>query len=191
MNETRPRVLVVDDLPDSADSMADLLALWGYGAEAHYSGASALASVRLRQPVAVLFEVGLSGMDGFAFAARLRSLPGCGRTALVAISGHTDETCRVRCCEMAISHYLFKPVAPNRLKTLLDRIVVESQALPGTGLPIRTVGMRHLAVCSRESCDFVRKAGASCAKQSDPADLLESIRSEPANEFQIAAKPAW
>ena len=32
MTGNRPLVLIVDDLPDAADSLADLINLWGYDA---------------------------------------------------------------------------------------------------------------------------------------------------------------
>ena len=126
MTVTRPYVLVVDDLPDAADSLAELVALWGYDAAARYCGASALAAVRVRRPAAVLLDIVMTPMDGFAFAARLREQPGGERTAVVAVSGQTTEAYQARGRELGIGHYLFKPADPNLLRTLLGRLVLES-----------------------------------------------------------------
>lgn len=55
---SRTRVLVVDDLADAADSRAMLLRLWGYDAEACYSGAAALEAASNRRPQAVHLDLG-------------------------------------------------------------------------------------------------------------------------------------
>ncbi len=123
MDGTRPYVLVVDDEPDAADSMVDLLDLWGYDAAARYCGASALAAVLVRRPAAVLLDIGMAPMDGFAFTARLRMQTGCERTAVVAMSGHTAEAHQARSRELGIDHYLFKPADPEEVRARLARII--------------------------------------------------------------------
>ena len=127
MNDTRPHILVVDDLPDAADSLAELLALWGYDVEARYGGATALASARVRPPGVVLLDLGMPRMDGFEFVARLRELPGGAQTAVVAVSGYTTEVCRARGRELGISHYLLKPADLAFLKELLGRLTVRPE----------------------------------------------------------------
>ena len=157
MDHARPYVLVVDDLPDAADSLADLIDLWGYHAEAHYGGPSALAAARRRPPAVVVLDVAMPRMDGFAFAARLRDLPGCVRTALVAVSGRTGDDAQARCCRLGIGHYLFKPVDPAAVRKLLARLVAGFEAEAGrTELSVEdaTPGPK---TCSPETCDFLRK----------------------------------
>ena len=150
MTGTRPYVLVVDDLPDAADSLADLIDLWGYDADAHYGGSSALAAAAARRPVVVILDIAMARMDGFAFAALLRELPGCATTAVVAVSGHTGAAYQTRCCELGIGHYLFKPVVPAVVRALLDGRVADD----GDSRP-------RPAACSREACDFLGKMSAA------------------------------
>lgn len=125
MNRIQPHVLVVDDLHDAADSMTELLTLWGYEAEARYCGCSALAAVRESRPAVVLLDLGMAPMDGFAFAGQLREIPGCQRTAVVAISGHTSEAHQARCRDLGINHYLFKPADLSVLQALLTLLTLE------------------------------------------------------------------
>ncbi len=125
MDGTRPHVLVVDDSPDTAESMAALLGLWGYDAAARYCGASALAAARLRRPAAVLLDLGMAPMDGFAFAAHLRELPGRERSPVVVVSGYTTEAHRARARELGGVHYLFKPADTDVLRALLGRLTSE------------------------------------------------------------------
>ena len=125
MKGSRLKVLVVDDDRDTANSMADLLVLWGYEAEPMYSGNSALAAIRLRRPAAVLLDIGMAPMSGFEFATLLRDLPGRDRTTVVAISGYTGEAYRARSRTLGIAHYLVKPVDLNLLQAILRGMVEE------------------------------------------------------------------
>ena len=126
MTDIRPYVLVIDDSPDVADSTVELLQLWGFGAEAHYSGVSALAAVMRHRPAVILLDIGMSPMNGFTFAAHLRELPGCERTAVIAVSGYTTDVCRERGRELGIDHYLFKPADLGVLHRLVGLLVVSS-----------------------------------------------------------------
>ena len=74
MDTERIHILVVDDLPDMAESTAELLTLWGYDATACDSGAMALASARVRRPAAVLLDLVMPRMDGCS-GSRGRSAP--------------------------------------------------------------------------------------------------------------------
>jgi CheY-like chemotaxis protein len=123
LGENRPRVLVVDDVPDAADSLALLLELWGYDAEVCYAGDAALQAARTCQPQVLLLDIGLPGMDGFQVAQRLRAEPAVQQTVLIAITGWTDAACRCRAYELGFRYYLVKPVEPAYLRRLLLGVV--------------------------------------------------------------------
>ena len=136
-------VLVVDDLPDAADSLRELLVVWGYDAEARYGGAAALESVRTRPPAAVVLDVGMPRMDGFEFVARLRLVPGCERTPVVVVSGHTSEACQARGRELGIGHYLLKAADPNLLRELLSRLTMRPEPSRSRPTPRRRKNPRR------------------------------------------------
>jgi signal transduction histidine kinase/CheY-like chemotaxis protein len=73
--ESRPskRVLVVEDNPDSAETLAELLQLWGHEVRVVHDGPTALDVVPSFAPDVVLLDIGLPGMDGYQVAARLRT----------------------------------------------------------------------------------------------------------------------
>lgn len=144
MPVNRPHILVVDDVTDQADSMADLLEVWGYDAAARYDGAAALAAVRGRRPAVVLLDIGMPGMDGFEFVTLFRDLPGCGTTPLVAVTGY--ETLTAQTWASGIDHYLVKPVDPGVLRALLLRLV--GTAPTRSAAPARCpVEPRHDELC--------------------------------------------
>jgi CheY-like chemotaxis protein len=130
MGDDRFYVLVVDDVADAADSTVELLSLWGYEAAARYGGASALDAARDRMPDAVLVDVGMPRMDGFAFAEQFRRLPGSAAALVVAVTGHTAEACRARGRAAGVDHYLLKPADPGLLRGLLAGLAARLEVLP-------------------------------------------------------------
>lgn len=123
VRENGPRVLVVDNVADAADSCALLLRLWGYEARACYEGRAALEAARAYQPQAVLLDIGVPGMDGFEVLRRLREEPALRHIVFIALTGYANEACRVRAQESGFHHFLVKPVDPDDLRELLLRVV--------------------------------------------------------------------
>jgi two-component system CheB/CheR fusion protein len=115
------RVLVVDDNEDSAESMRLLLELGGHSARVVADGPSALEEALAFEPDAVLLDIGLPGMDGYAVARELRARPGGEKLLLVALTGYGQEDDRRRSLEAGIDHHLVKPVDTDDLFPLLRR----------------------------------------------------------------------
>ena len=67
------RVLVVEDNPDSAESLEMLLAVLGHDVRIVPDGMAALEAARANMPDIMLIDIGLPGMDGYEIA---RSHPG-------------------------------------------------------------------------------------------------------------------
>src|SRR2546421_9927995 len=65
------RVLIADDVRDSADTVALLLAEKGYDARAVYDGNAVVELAEKRQPRCALLGLSLPGMAGFDLAGRL------------------------------------------------------------------------------------------------------------------------
>ena len=88
------RVLVVDDNPDAADSLALVLRAAKQQVRTAYDGQSALTAADEFRPAVVLLDIGMPGMDGYETAARLRQqLP---EVRLVALTGWGQEDDRRR-----------------------------------------------------------------------------------------------
>lgn len=109
------RVLVVEDNPDTADSMRMLLELWGHQARVAGSGPDGVEEARRFRPEVVLCDIGLPGLDGYGVARELRRRPETAGTWLVAVTGygHDDDRCRSR--EAGFDAHLVKPVSPEEL----------------------------------------------------------------------------
>ena len=109
------RVLVVDDYPDNAESMALLLRLYGHEAETALSGPAALEAARARRPEVVLLDIDMPGMSGYEVAARLREMFH-GGVVLIAITAHGLEADRRRSLEAGFDRHVVKPADTEKLE---------------------------------------------------------------------------
>jgi len=117
--QRRPRVLVVDDCPDTVESLARMLRLWGFDATAARDGPGALELADSYRPAVVLMDLGLAGMDGFEVARRISGRPKATRPALVCLSGWCGEDVQRRCLEAGFDLHVSKPADPELLRRLL------------------------------------------------------------------------
>jgi CheY-like chemotaxis protein len=116
MMENSVRILVVDDNPDVALMLAELLKLDGHDVAIAHDGTQALASMRSAKPELVLCDLVLGGaVDGYALARASRAAPELRDVRLVAVSGYGGEEDRARAIEAGFDDLLVKPV---RFETL-------------------------------------------------------------------------
>ncbi|HSL84370.1 MAG TPA: CheR family methyltransferase, partial [Thermoanaerobaculia bacterium] len=113
------RILVVDDEPDTAGALAELLGHQGHTARAVPDGASALALVETFDPELVLLDLGLPGMNGYEVARKLRETLD-ERAMLVALTGYQDDPVRLR--EAGFDAHLLKPTSLEKLYALVAEL---------------------------------------------------------------------
>lgn len=113
------RVLIVDDVHDAADSLAQLIRFWGHEPAVAYEACGAIQEASATPPDVVLLDIGLPKMDGWELARRLRQLPGMAKALLVALTGYGQEADVQRCKEAGIDCHFLKPVDPDELKRML------------------------------------------------------------------------
>jgi PAS domain S-box-containing protein len=115
-------VLVVDDNVDSAQSMAQLLAILGYRTWTAHDGQEALQVAGDMRPEAVVLDLGLPKLSGLDVARRVRASPGWGRQVLlIALSGWGQEEDREMTREAGFDHHFVKPVEVEELVQALVR----------------------------------------------------------------------
>lgn len=103
------RILVVDDLPASAQSLEAFLRMHGYQVRCAEDGVAALKEAKAFLPHVVLLDIGLPGMSGYEVAERLRAEE-AGRTSLIiALSGYSQEEHVQRSAAAGMDHHLVKP----------------------------------------------------------------------------------
>src|SRR5687768_14011650 len=120
--QPKTRVLVVDDVRDSADVYAALIGRWGYETRAVYDGASCLELTKTFQPQIILLDVGLPGLDGYSVTETLRANPETAAIKIFAVSGYSNPEHLQRCREAGFDDCFTKPVGNEWLKSFLADI---------------------------------------------------------------------
>jgi len=115
-----PRVLVVDDNEDAADSLATLLGVMSYEVRVAYDGPEAIEAADEFEPAVALLDIGLPKLSGYDIARHIRQTRGDG-VLLVAITGWGQEEDRRRAREAGFDHHFTKPVDFEVLLELIEQ----------------------------------------------------------------------
>ena len=119
-SESNPRVLVVDDNEDAADSLATLLGVMGYEVRTAYDGPEAISAADEFQPAVALLDIGLPRLSGYDIARHVREQRGRD-VLLVAITGWGQEDDRRRAREAGFDHHFTKPADFEVLLELIEQ----------------------------------------------------------------------
>ena len=114
-----PRVLVLDDNPDAADSLGAVLEMLGAEVRVAHDGRAALEEVKRFHPAAVFLDLGMPGMDGYEVASRLRSRTDRQNLRLIAVTGWGQEKDRLQTAAAGFDHHLVKPADITALRSVL------------------------------------------------------------------------
>lgn len=117
------RILLVEDDMQLASMVADFLSPHGFDVTIETRGDSAIDKILHDSPEAVILDVNLPGMDGFAVCKSVRDhFPG----AIIMLTARGEEVDEVLGLEAGADDYMSKPVRPRallaRLKTHLRRV---------------------------------------------------------------------
>lgn len=114
----RRRVLVVDDDPDNAEVVAELLELEGYETQFALDGKAAIAVAKSFRPGAILLDVGLPDMSGYDVARQLRQEPSLSGVMLIALTGFSGPEREQEARAAGFDHQQVKPFDSQRFKGL-------------------------------------------------------------------------
>jgi CheY-like chemotaxis protein len=120
------RILVIDDQPDIADSLATLLKLSNNEVWAAYDGLSGIAVALEHHPDVVLIDIAIPEMDGYEVARQLRERHP--EALLIAVSGLAQEADRVHAHEAGFDHHVAKPATIKQLDELIAKRIVSRAA---------------------------------------------------------------
>jgi signal transduction histidine kinase/DNA-binding response OmpR family regulator len=113
------RILVVDDLAASAETLMTLLEMEGFEVRVAHEGQAALTIAREFRPNVVLLDIGLPGMNGFEVAHGLRNQPESQDALLIALTGYGEAESRTRSAQAGFDFHMVKPADVNLLLTML------------------------------------------------------------------------
>jgi two-component system OmpR family response regulator len=185
METHKPRILIVDDEPDTVAFLQDFLIQSGFDAEGASSGAQMREALRRQACSLILLDLRLKSEDGLTLARELRQTSAI---PIIMISGASDETDRVLLLELAADDFLIKPFSPRellaRVRAVLRRYTAETAAAPSNApRPPKPLGRDQvrfgtwmLDLAERE---LVHQDGTPCPLTQGEFRLLEAFVRQP------------
>jgi DNA-binding response OmpR family regulator len=124
---TPPRVLVIEDTPDTRELIVGVLRAHGLDVDAVADGAAGMDRIASWGPDVVVLDIGLPGMDGVEVCRRLRAIS---EAYVVMLTGRSDEIDKVVGLSVGADDYVTKPFSSRELAARVQAML--RRARPGT-----------------------------------------------------------
>jgi CheY-like chemotaxis protein len=120
----KPRVLLVDDDPETTQTFARMLKLEGYDVRTAINAEAGLHAMEVSAPDAILLDLHMPLVDGLAFLRRLRADEHQQHTPVAIVTGDyfIDDTISNELSELGVEVYL-KPLWLEDLVTITHALV--------------------------------------------------------------------
>jgi len=124
---TAERVLIVEDEPSTRLGLTELVRTWGFTTDAASDGEEALQRMTTFRPSIIISDLVMPRLGGLDLLRALKD-DGSDYTVVILTAQGTVETA-VEAIKEGAYDYLTKPIEPQRLKILLDKIVERQDTL--------------------------------------------------------------
>ena len=116
-----PTILIVEDMPDSADLARHILKRYGHEVLIAETGTKALAMAEQNQPHLILFDFWLPDIDARTFLERLRSIPTLVDTPIIVCSATPESAILKQTGEPGFTDLIRKPYTVSLFMEVIDR----------------------------------------------------------------------
>jgi CheY-like chemotaxis protein len=121
-NPLSTKILVADDLPDAAVSLALLLELCGAQVRSAFDGEETVQVAESFRPEVVLLDISMPRLNGYEVARRLRSEAWGRPMILLALTGWGRSSDLVAAREAGFDGHLLKPVTADEVLARIARV---------------------------------------------------------------------
>jgi len=128
------RILLVDDNANNRDVALEFLAAARMRVDVAADGAEAVAMVKDGDYDLVLMDIQMPVLDGLSAAREIRTLPGCERLPIVAMTANALSGDREKSLAAGMNDHVVKPIDPDLLLRALLRWI-DPRRLLGRALP--------------------------------------------------------
>ena len=125
------RILVADDFPQSAETLAQLLRREGFEVRIAQDGIEAFQTAAEFRPDVVVLDIAMPKLNGYEAARKIRAQPWGKDIVLIALTGWGQQQDRQRTQDAGFTAHLTKPVNYNAIMELL--VNVPGAAIGGAG----------------------------------------------------------
>ena len=106
-----PKILVIEDNPDSAELEKRVLAARGYEVLEAPDAETGLQMAVDQQPDAIVLDLGLPDADGQTLVGWIRRVPALAHTPIIACTAWPEETARKMVEAYGCDGYIRKPIS--------------------------------------------------------------------------------
>ena len=115
----RIRILVVDDIPDTAESFARLLGRMGFETAFVTDPRLAVDTAYRFGADLVFLDIGMPELDGYEVARMLRGQFGWDKLRIVAVTAYGQQADRDRSRQAGFDAHVVKPVSLDLVRSIL------------------------------------------------------------------------
>ena len=113
---SRPRILIVDDVHENLHALMNILRD-DYAIAAAISGEKALElAQRQPQPDLLLLDIKMPGMDGYSVLAHLKANPATAGIPVIFVTALAEAADQARGLKLGVADYITKPINPELLR---------------------------------------------------------------------------
>ncbi|MEY2684326.1 MAG: hypothetical protein RJA09_1470, partial [Pseudomonadota bacterium] len=120
-------VLIVEDDAKIADMLANYLHMHGHTTHICPNGLEAVQAIRSRDPVLVLLDLMLPGMDGLAICRDVRRFSS---VPIIMVTARVDEIDRLLGLDTGADDYICKPFSPREVVARIKAVLRRSHGQP-------------------------------------------------------------
>lgn len=121
--DSRPTVLVVDDVSDNLILISLSLQDMGYRVLTANDGEAGVSMAKMARPDLILMDIAMPQQDGLAATRRIREEVGFEDTPIVALTAFDTDGFRQAAFDAGFNGYLTKPIDFDRLKKLMEMLL--------------------------------------------------------------------
>ena len=125
---------VVDDDPEMAEFMTDLLKDGGHDATFNTDSKTAVGLINEKKPNCVLVDLMMPGLDGMEMCAQLNKNPKLKNTKLIVVSSKSYHYDRKLAFESGVDGYITKPLREKTFVETIERIYEDKMELSFWGV---------------------------------------------------------
>lgn len=116
-------VLIADDDQVTVQLLSSLLKANGYDVRAAYDSMQAVMLAMRDSPAAIILDIAMPAGGGWSVLQRLKASSKTRGIPVVVLTALSDPTLSEKAKALGADAFLAKPVAPNELRSTLDRFL--------------------------------------------------------------------
>ncbi len=116
-----PKILVIEDTENNRIIIGRRLKSKGHEVHLREDAESGISAAKEIQPMLILMDIGLPGMDGWTAARALKADPETADIPIIALTAHAMAGDREKALDAGCSGYIEKPINPDTFMQQVEK----------------------------------------------------------------------